>query len=136
MRIDTTQTSALAAQLQSGGAASSSGAFQDALAQATSDTVGPALANNLSPVERQAVTQRADAATEAAFRDYVHKPPAQRIREQVLKEMHLSEEDLAKLPPKEREAMEKAITAKIKERMQAAAEAKATKATAKLLHRL
>jgi hypothetical protein len=132
MRITTGQPDALAGQLPSA-APPEGGGFEKTLFLYT-QTMGPAAPG--TPADRQAAAASADAATEAAFQDFVHTPPMKRMREQILKELHLTEEDLAKLPPKEREAMEKAITAKIKERMQAAAEAKATKATAKLLHRL
>lgn len=56
-----------------------------------------------------------------AFDEYMSKTPAQRMRDAILKEMGLTEESLSALPPEERKQVEEAITAKIKERLQAQA---------------
>lgn len=50
--------------------------------------------------------------------EYLRKSPEQHMREAILKEMGLSEESLAALPPEQRAAIEKTITDKIKERLQ------------------
>ena len=47
--------------------------------------------------------------------DYIEKGPIAHMRERILEEMGLSEEDLSKMPPEQREAVEKTIAAKIKE---------------------
>jgi len=47
--------------------------------------------------------------------DYLRKPPEQHMREAILKEMGLTEEDLDAMPPEQRAAIEQTITAKIKE---------------------
>ena len=47
--------------------------------------------------------------------EYLRKTPEQHMREAVLKEMGLSEESLAALPPEQRATIEKTITDKIKE---------------------
>ena len=49
--------------------------------------------------------------------EYLRKTPAQHMREAILKEMGLSEESLAALPPEQQAAIEKTITDKIKERL-------------------
>jgi hypothetical protein len=49
--------------------------------------------------------------------EYLRKTPEQHMREAVLKEMGLSEESLAALPPEQRATIEKTITDKIKERL-------------------
>ena len=50
--------------------------------------------------------------------EYLRKTPAQHMRDAILKEMGLSEEALAALPPEQHAAIEKTITDKIKERLQ------------------
>lgn len=47
--------------------------------------------------------------------DYIEKGPIAHMRERILEQMGLSEEDLAKMPPEQRDAVEKSIAAKIKE---------------------
>jgi hypothetical protein len=49
--------------------------------------------------------------------EYLRKTPEQHMREAILKEMGLSEESLAALPPEQRATIEKTITDKIKERL-------------------
>ena len=50
--------------------------------------------------------------------EYLRKTPAQHMRDAILKEMGLSEEALAALPPEQHATIEKTITDKIKERLQ------------------
>lgn len=47
--------------------------------------------------------------------DYIAKGPIAHMREKILEELGLSEEDLAKMPPEQRDAIEKTIAARIKE---------------------
>lgn len=47
--------------------------------------------------------------------DYLRKTPEQHMREAIMKEMGLTEEDLDAMPPEERAAIEQTITAKVKE---------------------
>jgi TPP-dependent pyruvate/acetoin dehydrogenase alpha subunit len=49
------------------------------------------------------------------LQDYIEKGPIAHMRERILEKMGLSEEDLAKMPPEQRDAVEKTIAAKIKE---------------------
>ncbi|TLS18253.1 MAG: hypothetical protein FDZ72_09875 [Betaproteobacteria bacterium] len=49
--------------------------------------------------------------------DYLSKSPAEHMRDAVLREMGLTEEDLAAMPPEKREAMEAEIADRIKERL-------------------
>jgi hypothetical protein len=51
------------------------------------------------------------------FLDYNRKTPAEKMRDSILKEEGLTEEDLSKMDPKQRDAVEQKIAAKIKERM-------------------
>ena len=48
-------------------------------------------------------------ATEA-FKDYMSKPVAQRIREQLLKEMGLTEDDVKAMPPEKQQAINDKIS--------------------------
>ncbi|MQU06058.1 hypothetical protein [Pseudomonas helleri] len=45
------------------------------------------------------------------FKDYMSKSPAQRIREQLLKEMGLTEDDFKAMPPEKQQAITDQITA-------------------------
>lgn len=47
--------------------------------------------------------------------DYIEKGPIAHMRERILEEMGLSEDDLAKMTPEQRDTVEKTIAAKIKE---------------------
>ncbi|HTJ96514.1 MAG TPA: hypothetical protein VL381_03525, partial [Rhodocyclaceae bacterium] len=49
--------------------------------------------------------------------DYLSKPIAQHMRDAILKEMGLTEEDVKAMPPEKRAAVEASIAEKIKERM-------------------
>ena len=48
---------------------------------------------------------------------YLKKPLGEKIRDAILKELGLTEADLAAMPPEKRMAMEEVITARIKEKM-------------------
>jgi uncharacterized membrane-anchored protein YjiN (DUF445 family) len=66
-----------------------------------------------------------ETAQEAAVRelhDYLSKTPAQRMRESILKEMHLTESDIKNMPPDQQNAVEAAIKEKVKERLLAQAQ--------------
>jgi hypothetical protein len=70
------------------------------------------------------IQQEKDAAIEAArqallteLHDYLKKSPAEHIRDAVLKELGLSEESLAALPPEQRTAMEAEINERIREKL-------------------
>ena len=47
--------------------------------------------------------------------EYIRKGPIAHMREKILEQMGLSEEDLAKMTPEQRETVEKTIAARIKE---------------------
>lgn len=69
-------------------------------------------------------TQARAEATETAFLTEAKKSPAERMRERILKEMNLTEEDLAKMDAKEREVVEDSIAKKMREMAEAAREEK------------
>lgn len=49
------------------------------------------------------------------FKEYRQKSPAERMREQVLKSLGLSEEELAAMPPEKREQVENSIGERVRE---------------------
>ena len=49
--------------------------------------------------------------------DYLKKSPAQHLRDSVMKELGISEEDLKAMPPEKRQAMEKEIARRMRERL-------------------
>ena len=49
--------------------------------------------------------------------EYLKKTPAQHMRDAILKEMGLTEEDLAAMPPDKRQAIEATIAERIKEKL-------------------
>lgn len=53
------------------------------------------------------------------FLDFIGKNPMERMREQILREMGLTEEQLEQLPPEERQKVEEQIASIIEERMKA-----------------
>jgi hypothetical protein len=49
--------------------------------------------------------------------EYLKKSPAEHMRDAILKEMGLTEDDLAAMPPEQRKAIEDTIAAKIKDKL-------------------
>lgn len=62
-----------------------------------------------------------DKTTTEKFLEEAQKSPIERMREQILEELGLTEESLAQLPPEERRAMEDKIRQMIEERLRNAA---------------
>jgi hypothetical protein len=72
-----------------------------------------------SKIEPKAGLPRTSQMTPAEYlADYVRKSPAQHLRDAILKEMGLTEEDLAAMPPEKRAAVEHTIAERIKEVLQ------------------
>ncbi len=59
-----------------------------------------------------------------AFGDYMRKSPAEQMRDQILKAMGLTEDQLKAMPPKAREAVEAKIKQMIKTKVEEAQEKK------------
>jgi hypothetical protein len=78
---------------------------------------GKADAKAKTPEERQREMDEADAATREAFLGYMHKTPMQRMREAILDELGLTEEQLAAMPADKRQAIEATIAERIKLRL-------------------
>lgn len=97
---------------------------QAALTEGANSSAGA----NSSKVET--AQDKADAAAQARreelraqLQEYLDKSPAEHMRDAILKEMGMSEEDLAALPPEKREAIESDIARKMRERLLAKDEA-------------
>lgn len=128
----------LTSALGSSASASSGSKFQDLLQQAqaaaasgsdssdgtgngvsgSSGSTGSASGSHLNRAERR---QKEDEARLAQARqdlaDYMSKSPAEHMREAILKEMGLTEDDLKAMPPEKRAAVEADIDRRIKERL-------------------
>lgn len=65
-------------------------------------------------IEADAMHQAISSAHQV-LEDYIRKGPIAHLRERLLEEMGLSEEDVARMPPEQREALEQALAARIKE---------------------
>ena len=132
MRINALATSLAATQ--SGTQTSSNDSdFQAALDRAMSNTT--ANTTRSTPEECAAAktkaAREADATARENFLAYMKKTPEQRMREAVLKEMGLTEEDLKAMSPEEREATEAKIAERIKDRMELQEQKKAEETAAK-----
>lgn len=120
--------------------ASSANAFQTALNGAQSATNSVAAGDKVTlSVQGKAAssadsgsaaspTKQLDAAAKALeeLLTYAKKTPAQLMREKILKQMGLTEDDLKKLPPEKQQVIEKTIADKIKEMLENPEVAKAT----------
>lgn len=109
------------------------GDFKAALDAAMNTKAGDsALARPMTAAEKARKAEEADAAAREEFLTYMKKTPMQRMREAILKEMGLTEEDLKAMEPEKRAAAEAAIAEKIKERMLMQAQEKANEAAQKV----
>ena len=80
---------------------------------AQADNVNAAFAKTRVMLQASASSTGTAAKTSATdeFKDYMSKSPAQRIREQLLKEMGLTEDDVKAMPPEKQQAISDQITA-------------------------
>lgn len=118
MKVDTLSAGAQNAGVSAGRQPSNDGGFQAALAQAQSASSGT---GSSSDAAKAAAAKSApkNQYTDALdfFRDYLSKTPEQHLREAIMKEMGITEEELAALPPAEHAAKEGEIERRMKERM-------------------
>ena len=71
-----------------------------------------------NPAEnKQAPTQKSVRTAAEELAEYLRKTPAQHMRDAILKELGLTEEDLDAMPPEKRKAVEETIAARIKEKL-------------------
>ncbi|MEC5385457.1 hypothetical protein VVD49_06955 [Uliginosibacterium sp. H3] len=127
MKIDTRFDTAATTLSTSNATDATLSGFQSLLAtarQQLDEAISTATDNGLtgSTARKTSKTEDANAAAVKELRDYLNKTPEQRMREAILKEMGLTEEDVAKMPPEERTAVEAAIADKVRERLLAQAQ--------------
>lgn len=67
--------------------------------------------NKKAPAQKSGTTGAEELA------EYLRKTPAQHMRDAILKELGLTEEDLDAMPPEKRQAVEETIAARIKEKL-------------------
>src|SRR5512145_3347509 len=82
---------------------------------ASSSGTSPLTTNAATSVEAAAAEQPMTAAQK--LEEFLRKTPAEHMRDAILKEMGMTEEDLDALPPEQRAAVEETIAEKIKERL-------------------
>jgi len=71
-----------------------------------------------NPAEsKKAPTQKSGRTAAEELAEYLRKSPAEHMRDAILKEMGLTEDDLAAMPPEKRKVIEDTIAAKIKEKL-------------------
>ncbi|MDY7535003.1 hypothetical protein RGV33_25565 [Pseudomonas sp. Bout1] len=126
-RADMDPANAAASALYSGAAQNAQGAAgvttTQAAADATADNINAAFAK--TRVQLQATTAttsttdvpKTDSTSSARsdFTDYMKKSPAERIREQLLKEQGLTEADVKNLPADKQDAISKEVAERLKE---------------------
>jgi hypothetical protein len=98
--------------------ASTNTTFSSILAGAQQTSVGPQTSTGGADASaaKSAPPSRLENLLEE-LREYQRKSPMERMREKILESMGLTEEDLAAMPPGQRETLEAAITAEIKARL-------------------
>lgn len=138
MQINTRYNSGTLSSLSGASAQGSDTAFGAILAKASQQQANNGVANGTvytMNVVKTAAEKKKEAARQeyenalAEFRDYMRKTPIEHMRDAILKEMGLSEEELAALPPEKHDAIEAEIGRRIKERLLGQEEGKADDAT-------
>ena len=66
---------------------------------------------------RKTAAQKSGRTAADELAEYLRKTPAQHMRDAILKELGLTEEDLDAMPPEKRKAVEETIAAKIKDKL-------------------
>ena len=126
-RFDTSLTATQASSIASAPTSSFRELFEMAKTQGTS--AAPA------STSLTASTGKTETAYQTAVRElheYLQKTPEQRMREAILKQMGLSEDDIAKMPPEQQNAIEAAIKEKVKEKLLEQAQDNGNTASARL----
>ena len=100
------------------GSSQSTGDFAAALSKATADK-GKTIEEKMreEAAARAAASKQANNEAVNALQDYMSKPLAQHMREAILKEMGLTEEDVKAMPPEKQQTVEAEISRRIRERM-------------------
>ena len=142
MIIDSLSNTTQTRRRQDGSQAESAASFQEALARLskTAAAGGTTKSEAATAAAVEAKKVDADKAETAqlqnALQEYLSKSAAEHMRDAILKEMGITEEELAAKPPEERMALETEITRRIKERMVGKQEGDSEEATLKAIEAL
>lgn len=85
-----------------------------------SDNVDEAFAKTRVNLQATDSTKLNEGSATAEFKDYMSKTPEQRLRDSILKEMGITEEDLKAMPPEKQQAVAQEIADHLKDKMQLA----------------
>ena len=97
----------------------STGSFADYYTQRIEEEARAAEAQRQAEAKKAEATAAEHQALALELSDYLKKSPAQHLRDAVMKELGITEEELQAMPPAKRQAMEKEITERIRERLAA-----------------
>lgn len=123
MQVSNDLSASLAASAQSPSEQRSAESFAEAYRKAAEAAAGLANESKGQKTASEVAQEKAEKreatykALLAELQDYVNKSPAEHIRDAVLKELGLTEEDLDAMPPEKREAMEKLISERVREKL-------------------
>lgn len=117
MKVDTLSASVQATGLSGSRSSGNDAGFQAALAQAQAAASSGQSSSGSTKAAAKPTMKEQYAEALNFFRDYLSKSPAQHLREAIMKEMGITEEELAALPPAEHAAKEGEILRRMKERM-------------------
>ncbi len=95
-------------------------AFAKTRVQLQTSTAAPAASTDVPAAGSSTGTARAD------FTDYMSKSPAERIREQLLKEQGLTEAEVQAMPQEKQDAIAKQVADRVKQQQEQQVAAKAT----------
>lgn len=115
------QTSKNAGTIQS--ATSTLATEQVNAASKISDNVDEAFAKTrvaLQTTDSTTAPQTGESQAMADFKDYMSKTPEQRLRDSILKEMGITEEELKAMPPEKQQAISQEIAARLQDKMKLA----------------
>lgn len=96
---------------------------QVSAANKISDNIDEAFAKtrvNLQATDSTGTTKSTDSAAMTDFKDYMSKTPEQRLRDGILKDMGITEDDLKAMPPEKQQAVAQEIADRMKDKMQLA----------------
>jgi hypothetical protein len=85
-----------------------------------SDNVDEAFAKTRVNLQSTDATSVAGKSATDEFKDYMSKTPEQRLRDSILKDLGITEEDIANMPPEKQLAISKEIAQRLQDKMQLA----------------
>lgn len=85
-----------------------------------SDNVDEAFAKTRVNLQSTDATSVAGESATDEFKDYMSKTPEQRLRDSILKDLGITEEDIANMPPEKQLAISKEIAQRLQDKMQLA----------------